>query len=212
MFEVIVNFEVKDNSLTMDEIDDALFEAGFDDAIVSHPRNGRVAIELSRDATSYSDLVESIVFEVMNAIPLAKVIGASCESCQTSQKQQPNPFKNNGLDNPGVDVTTSRTRSRQKLKYIADIEDDDIVNVPGGKEMLHPARYFEALYLHKFRAQGLGNTDLGKMLDLPIEQYDDFLKGKIGVTVSLAERLEVVSGMPREFWLRAQRKFDNSRK
>lgn len=191
----------------MDEIDDALFEAGFDDAIVSHPGDGRIAIELNRDATSYSDLVESIVAEVMNAISLAKVIWASCESWQTSQKQQPNPFNNNGLDNPGVDVTTSRIRSRQKLKYIA-----DIVNVPDGKEVLHPARYFEAMYLHKFRAQGLGNTDLSKMLDLPIEQYNDFLRGKISVTVSLAERLEVVSEMPREFWLRAQRKFDNSRK
>ncbi|WP_417699617.1 helix-turn-helix transcriptional regulator [Pseudoalteromonas lipolytica] len=212
MFEVIVNFKIKDNSLTMNEIDDALFEAGFDDAIVSHLGRGRIAIELSRDSTSYADLVELVVADVMNAIPSAKIIRASCDSWQTSQKQQPNPFNNNGLDNPGIDVTTSRIRSRQKLKYIADIEDDDIVNVPDSKEVLHPARYFEALYLHKFRAQGLGNTDLCKMLDLPFEQYDDFLKGKIGVTASLAERLEVVCGMPREFWLRAQRKFDNSRK
>ncbi|MFU2510095.1 helix-turn-helix transcriptional regulator [Pseudoalteromonas sp. ASV78] len=71
---------------------------------------------------------------------------------------------------------------------------------------------YPKLRLHKFRAQGLGNDELSKKLGLSIEQFSDFLKGKIGVIVSLAERLEVASGMPREFWLRAQSKFDNSRR
>lgn len=80
MHEASIKFEIIDGSLSMDEIDNILFEAGFDDAIISHSGDGRIAIELSREATSYADLVESVVAEVMNAIPSAKVIRASCDN------------------------------------------------------------------------------------------------------------------------------------
>ena len=78
--------------------------------------------------------------------------------------------------------------------------------------MLHPARYFEDLYLQKLRAQGLSSNGLSKRLGISVEQFDDFLKEKISVTVTLAKRLETLTGMPCDFWLCAQSKFDNSRK
>ncbi|MAB61585.1 MAG: hypothetical protein CMK67_00350 [Pseudoalteromonas sp.] len=212
MYEVIIKFEINDDSLAMNEIDDSLFEAGFDDAIVSHSGDGRIVIELSRDSASKADLVESVVADVINAIPSAKVIRASCDSWQTSQKQHKNPIKNNDLANPGVDVSTSRIRSQKKIRSIAEIDGGYIVDIPNEKEMLHPARFFEALHLHKFRAQGLSNNDLSKRLGLSVEQFDDFLIEKISVTLTLAKRLETLTRMPCDFWLRSQSKFDNSRK
>ncbi|MGJ8482410.1 helix-turn-helix transcriptional regulator [Pseudoalteromonas sp. SYSU M81236] len=212
MTEAIIRFKINNDSLTLDDIDDCLFEAGFDDAIISHSGGGNIAIELCRKETNYKSLVASVVAQVTAVIPSAKIIQASYDTQRTSQMQRPTPFKSKDLDNLGVDAAASRIRSPEKLKFIAEIKDDYIINIPDGKEVPHPARYFEGLFLHKLKAQGLGNNDLSKMLDLPVEQYDDFLKGKKGVTVSLAERLEATSGMPREFWLRAQRKFDNSHK
>lgn len=118
MYEVIIKFEINDDSLTMNEIDDSLYEAEFDDAIVSHSSDGIIAIELSRDSASKADLVESVVADVINAIPSAKVIRASRDSCQTSQKQHRKPLKNNKLDNLGVDETTSRIRSQKSLNQL----------------------------------------------------------------------------------------------
>lgn len=185
--------------LTMDEIDNSLFEVGFDDAFISHSSDGKIAIECSRDTTSFADLVKSVVARVMSAIPSARVFQASYEDWKISQMQHPNPFKLNKLDNPGVDVTTSRIRSRQKLKSIAEIEDGDILDIPDDKEMLQPARFFEDLFFHKLKAQGLSTNDLCKMLDLTAEQFDDFLIEKTSVTVTLAKRLETLTGMPYEF-------------
>ncbi|MGA4607820.1 exonuclease domain-containing protein [Pseudoalteromonas maricaloris] len=212
IYEATIIFEINDDSLTMDEIDDSLFDVGFDDAIVSHSGDGRIAIEFSRDSTSYDNLVESVVAKIKDAIPSAKEIQASYGSRQTSQIQRPNPFKNSDRENPGIDITTSRVRSQKKLKSIFEIEDGDIVDIPDGKEMLHPARYFEDLFLHKLRPQGLSNNDLSKRLGLAVEQFDDFLIEKISVTLTLAKRLEAVTGMSYEFWIRTQSKFDNSRK
>lgn len=212
IYEATIKFEINDDSLTMDEIDDSLFEVGFDDAIVSHSGDGRITIELSRETTSYADLVESVVAEVMNAIPSAKVIRASSDSLQTSQGRHQNPYKHNNLCNPCVDFMTSRIRSLEKFTSITEIEVSDIVDIPDGKEMLHPARFFEDLFLHKLKAQELSNGGLSKLLGISVEQFDDFLKEKISVTVTLAKRLETLTGMPCDFWLRAQSKFDNSRK
>ena len=212
MVEAVIRFEINNDSLTLDDIDNCLFEAGFDDAIVSHSGDGTIAIELSRDAASHAKLVESVVATVMSVIPSARVIQASGGSWQTSQELYSNPFKLRNLGNPGVNVTTSRSRSQKKLEYIAAIEDGDIVDIPDDKEMLHPARYFDDLFFHKLKAQGLNNKSLNKMLDLSVEQFDDFVKEKISVTVTLAKRLEALTGMPCDFWLRAQNKFDNSRK
>ena len=131
---------------------------------------------------------------------------------QTNQGRHLNPFKLNNLGNPGVDVTTSRIRSRKKLRSIAEIEGGYIVDIPDGKEMLHPARYFEDLFLHKLKAQGLNNKDLSTQLGLSDEQFNDFLIEKISVTLTLAKRLEAMTGMPYDFWLRTQSKFDNSRR
>lgn len=177
MVEAVIRFEINNDSLTLDDIDNCLFEAGFDDAIVSHSGDGTIAIELSRDAASHAKLVESVVATVMSVIPSARVIQASGGSWQTNQKQHPNTFKNNALTNYGVDVSTSRIRSQKKLRSIAEIE-GYFVNIPNEKEMLPPARFFEDLYLQKLQAQGLSNNDLSKVLGLSVEQFSDFLKGE----------------------------------
>lgn len=56
MFDTIIRFEINNDSLTLGKIDDHLFEAGFDDAIISHSGDGKIAIELCREATSYKNL------------------------------------------------------------------------------------------------------------------------------------------------------------
>ena len=99
MVEVVIRFEINNDSLTLDDIDDCLFEAGFDDAIISHSGGGTIAIELTRDAISHAKLVESVVATVMSVIPSAKVIHTSSDSWQTSQKQNINPIKNKDLAN-----------------------------------------------------------------------------------------------------------------
>ncbi|WP_348708298.1 3'-5' exonuclease [uncultured Pseudoalteromonas sp.] len=212
MYEVIIKFKINNDLLTMDEIDNSLFDVGFDDAIISHSGDGRIAISLSRDSTSYVGFVESVVDTVMNAIPSAKVIEVSCDSRQASQGRYTNSFKLNNLDNPGVDVTTSIIRRQKKLRSIAEIEDGYIVDIPDNKETLHPARYFEALYLHKTRTQGLSDKKLIMSLGFSYEQFECFLTEEVDVTVTFAKQLEAVTGMPCEFWLRAQSKFDNSRR
>ena len=86
------------------------------------------------------------------------------------------------------------------------------VNVPEKKEALHPARYFEGLYLHKAKANGLRIQEIINNLDISDEHFYDFLSEKVSVDIGFAKRLESVTGMPFDFWLRAQYKFDNLNK
>ena len=86
------------------------------------------------------------------------------------------------------------------------------VYVPENKDALHPARYFEGLYLSKATANGLGIQDIINSLDITDEYFYDFLSGKVSVDIAFAKKLEIVTGMTFEFWLRTQNKFDDSNK
>ncbi|NRA81946.1 MAG: hypothetical protein HRU18_27435 [Pseudoalteromonas sp.] len=74
MFEIIIRFEINNDALTIDEIDDRLFEVGFDDAIVSHYEDGKIAIELCRESISHESLVASVAVQVKAAIPSSRVL------------------------------------------------------------------------------------------------------------------------------------------
>ncbi|GFD86818.1 hypothetical protein KUL150_28770 [Alteromonas sp. KUL150] len=156
--------------------------------------------------------------------------------------QRENTFKTAQLKNPGVDRATSRCISNKKLQNIdqislSDAVENDIkherldvdalviepanidvqrlsgfVNVPQNKEALHPARYFEGLYLSKITGKGLSIRDVIDNLDISDEHFYDFLNEKVSVDISFAKQLELVTGMPFDFWLRIQSKFDDSNK
>ncbi|MCZ4239034.1 hypothetical protein BZA03_105179 [Alteromonas sp. I10] len=156
--------------------------------------------------------------------------------------QRENPFKKAQLRSPGVDRTASRGRSIKKLQNIDQIsfnempendvkykrldvdalvitpENIDVqmnrgfVNVPEEKEALHPARYFEELYLSKSTAKGASIQDVIGDLGISNEHFDNFLNEKVSVDIGFAKSLEQVTGMPFDFWLRTQNKFDDSNK
>jgi len=82
------------------------------------------------------------------------------------------------------------------------------VDVPYKKQALHPSRYFKALFLPKLKAKGLSDMDIFTRLGIPEQLYLDFLGEKVSITSGFANKLEALTGMRAEFWLRAQGKFD----
>lgn len=106
----------------------------------------------------------------------------------------------------------------QKLDIDALVDGDSIesdlrgffVNVPHDKDALHPARYFEQLFLHKVGSEVADEKGITSSLGLSDKQFVDFLNEKVSVTNDLAEKLELFSGMPRHFWLQTQSHYDNS--
>lgn len=153
-----------------------------------------------------------------------------------SKPQRVNPFKTGSLTNSGVNVFTLRKRSKNKLRqincansntsspprldidalvegFISIKQDTDasiFVNVPNNKQSLHPATFFKDLYLTKALANGLNEKQVIANLDVPEQKFYGFLKQEVRVTKALARKLKMVTGMPDEFWLRVQAKFDNS--
>lgn len=107
----------------------------------------------------------------------------------------------------------------QKLNIDALVDGDNcidgdlngyFVNVPKNKEALHPARYFEQLFLHKVRSEVEDEKGSTSSLGLSEKQLEDFLKEKISITNDFAKKLELLSGMPCQFWLQVQSNYDNS--
>ena len=82
------------------------------------------------------------------------------------------------------------------------------VDIPDKKQALHPSRYFKALFLPKLKAKGLSDMDIFTHLGIPELLYLDFLGEKVSITSGFANKLEALTGMRAEFWLRAQGKFD----
>jgi len=57
-----------------EELEEKLFGAGCDDALIGIGTAGRVALDFTREADSASDAVSSAIRDVMRAIPNAKLI------------------------------------------------------------------------------------------------------------------------------------------
>lgn len=108
--------------------------------------------------------------------------------------------------------------NNQKLNIDALVDGDSIdsdlrgyfVKVPHDKEALHPARYFEQLFLHKVGSEIADEKGITNSLGFSDKQFFDFLNEKVSVTNDLAEKLELFSGMPRHFWLQTQSYYDKS--
>ncbi len=57
VYEVELRFSVGEPALSMDYLDDKLYESGFGGALVGHGDDGEVSITLSRQATSERELI-----------------------------------------------------------------------------------------------------------------------------------------------------------
>lgn len=68
-FEVEMKFNVGNSDLTMDDIDDKLFEAGFGDAFVCHNGKGSVSITFSRKEISKFELVRVTRIQIKQLFP-----------------------------------------------------------------------------------------------------------------------------------------------
>lgn len=192
-YEVELRFSVGEPALSMDEIDDKLYESGFGDALVGHGGKGRVSIALSRQAASEKELIGNTRVLIEKIFPQATWLTMS----------------------NGVDYGNKQKRldidALIEGKAILDAKTSSgFVYVPEEKDVLHPARYFEGLYLSKATANGLGIRDIINSLDITEEYFYDFLNEKARIDMALAKKLEVVTGMSFEFWLRTQGNFDNS--
>lgn len=131
--------------------------------------------------------------------------------------QRKNSFKAAPLKNAGVERVDKSKRLDVDALVINPANIDvqrnrGLVNVPQNKDALHPARYFEGLYLPKATADGLSVQDVINSLDITEDHYYYFLSGKVSVDIAFAKKLEIVTGMTFEFWLRTQNKFDDSNK
>lgn len=129
--------------------------------------------------------------------------------------QRENPFKAAPLKNADVERVDKSKRLNVDALVINPANIDvqrnrGFVNVPQNKDALHPARYFEGLYLSKATANGMSVKEVIGNLDISDELFDDFLNEKVNVGIDFAKKLELVTGMPFNFWLRIQSKFDDS--
>ncbi|MDO6427675.1 hypothetical protein Q4489_11645 [Thalassotalea sp. 1_MG-2023] len=64
--------------------------------------------------------------------------------------------------------------------------------------------------MSKAAAKGFSIQEVIDSLDISDEHFDDFLNEKVSVDLGFAKRLELITGMPFDFWLRTQNKFDDS--
>jgi hypothetical protein len=71
-FNITIKFDLRDDNMSMDNIDDLLFEGGFDDAFVSHSGTGQIEVEISRNAETEDILKESIIRQVSRLFPNVK--------------------------------------------------------------------------------------------------------------------------------------------
>lgn len=195
VYEVELRFSVGEPALSMDEIDDKLYESGFGDALVGHGGKGRVSIALGRQAASEKELIGN------TRVFIEKIFSQATWLTMSNGVDYGNKQKRLDIDAliEGKAIFDAKTSS-------------GFVYVPENKDALHPARYFEGLYLSKATANGLGIQDIINSLDITDEYFYDFLSGKVSVDIAFAKKLEIVTGMTFEFWLRTQNKFDDSNK
>lgn len=69
--KVTIRFNVGDTYLSMDEIDNRLYEAGFDDGFVTHNGNSLVSISVERNSSSKSQLEDCLKKTLITIFPQA---------------------------------------------------------------------------------------------------------------------------------------------
>lgn len=72
VFETTIYLNVGDASLSMDDIDDRLYEAGFDDAFINHNGKGAISVSIEREATNKEELLEQVKIHLLNIFPNLK--------------------------------------------------------------------------------------------------------------------------------------------
>ena len=75
-YQFALRFDVSDCQLKQDQLDDLLFEAGCDDALVRHSRKGEVQIEFVREASHALEALTCARDQVLRALPHARVLEA----------------------------------------------------------------------------------------------------------------------------------------
>lgn len=74
-YEFTLKFAVPE-TLDRDALEQRLFEAGCDDAVIGTGRKGRLALAFDRSAASASEAVESALRDVQQALPEARLVEA----------------------------------------------------------------------------------------------------------------------------------------
>lgn len=76
-YQFTLKFKLPDSKQNPADHEDALFEAGCDDALMGTGIDGRIALDFSREAENAEDAVLSALAAVYRAIPDAKLIEAT---------------------------------------------------------------------------------------------------------------------------------------
>lgn len=72
-------------------------------------------------------------------------------------------------------------------------------------------RCFSPIYfLLKSNANGVSREDIINRLGITETFFNEFLQGKVAVDLDFAKKLGDTTGIPHDFWLRIQRKFDDT--
>ncbi|MBE1302417.1 MAG: hypothetical protein GJ680_21205 [Alteromonadaceae bacterium] len=95
-------------------------------------------------------------------------------------------------------------------KSIDDYSEGGFIDVPTSKQSPHPSQYFRELFLTRANAKGIENKKVAECLDISEKHFYMFLKGKVSVTMSFAQKLAVATGLNYEFWLRTQYHYDKA--
>ena len=74
VYNITMKFDLGENDMSMDNIDDVLFEGGFEDAFVSHSGTGQIEIEVRRSAETKDILTESIIRQVTSLFSHSKLL------------------------------------------------------------------------------------------------------------------------------------------
>ncbi|MFC3122943.1 hypothetical protein [Agaribacter flavus] len=73
-FEFTLNYHLREVSLSMDDIDDRLFESGCDDALVAHSGTGLISLDFTRRAQNAWRAVFSAMHSIERALPAASLV------------------------------------------------------------------------------------------------------------------------------------------
>lgn len=87
---------------------------------------------------------------------------------------------------------------------------EGFVSASHHKDSLHPSVFFAQLFLLKMHANGVSSEDIINRLGITETFFNEFLQGKESVDLDFAKKLADTTGMPHDFWLRIQRKFDDT--